>query len=85
MRRMLQHPKRWRLWNSGMPLSYRLYRGKEYLVTAQKSQDGSWFWYGLGNNTAGMPVKSFDEVKQEVAAFLNTDVGRALMDPQEAS
>jgi hypothetical protein len=85
MRRMLKHPKRWRLWNSDRPLAYRLYRGKEYLVTAQQATDGSWFWYGLGNNTAGMPVKTFDEVKGQVAVFLNTEVGRAMLEPPEAT
>jgi hypothetical protein len=76
---MRKPPKRWCLWNSDRPLAYRLYRGKEYLVTAQQQSDGSWFWYGLGNNTAGMPVKTLADVKQQVAVFLDTQVGRAMM------
>jgi len=39
------------------PETYRLSRtGGEWLVVVQKNKDGSWFWYGGGQNTHANPT-----------------------------
>lgn len=69
---MAQHPKRWKLWNSGNPTSYVLAKAGVRLATAQQTRDGKWFVYGSGFNTASNPVDSLDDAKrlaQRLVAF----------------
>jgi hypothetical protein len=77
-----KRPARWRRGENSYrfgPDTYRLYRGDDCLVTAQKCRDNSWFWYGLGVNTAGRSVPTLEDIKQQVTEYLASDAGRAAL------
>jgi hypothetical protein len=51
------------------PAAYELRSGDVVLMTAQQARDGSWFVYGLGANTAGLPVATLDLAKAQGLAI----------------
>lgn len=78
-----KRPARWKIHSHYRPTAYRLNRGEQYLVTAQKDGDGTWFWYGLGVNTAHRPLPTFGDIKRQVAEYLESPAGRAALGAQE--
>jgi hypothetical protein len=52
------------------PETYRLSRGgTDWLAVAQKNKDGSWFWYGGGQNTCANPT-DLETAKTEAKAHV---------------
>jgi hypothetical protein len=53
------------------PETRRLSRGgKDWLAIAQRNKDGSWFWYGGGQNTCSTPTDLETAKKEAVAHIL---------------
>ena len=55
------------------PETRRLSRGGKDLVIVQKNKDGSWFWYGGGQNTCQTPTDLETAKKEAMAHILSLE------------
>lgn len=69
-------PLRWRQAKGRRygPNCHALWRGDEQLATAQETDGGKWFWYGLGRNTFNRPAE-LNVVKLEAMAYVR-EIGK---------